>query len=58
MQEFLEVRKRWDPKGVFLNEFLEDEIFQLATPFKAALPVESTSTDDPQFGGAAKPLNP
>lgn len=27
--DFLEVRKRWDPERVFLNEFLEHDLFQL-----------------------------
>jgi hypothetical protein len=29
MEEFLEVRQEWDPKRVFLNRFLEKDIFQL-----------------------------
>ena len=29
MDRFLEVRERWDPQRVFLNRFLENDIFQL-----------------------------
>jgi FAD/FMN-containing dehydrogenase len=29
MDRFLEVRQRWDPERVFLNRFLEEEIFHL-----------------------------
>ena len=29
MDRFLEVRERWDPDRIFLNEFLEERIFQL-----------------------------
>ncbi|MEM7413773.1 MAG: D-arabinono-1,4-lactone oxidase [Myxococcota bacterium] len=29
MDEFLQVRERWDPNRVFLNEFLEKQIFKL-----------------------------
>jgi hypothetical protein len=36
MKDFLEVRERWDPDRVFLNSFLEDEIFQLNGPALAA----------------------
>lgn len=32
MQEFLDVRQRWDPQRVFLNRFLEEEVFQLPRP--------------------------
>jgi L-gulonolactone oxidase len=39
---FLEVRERWDPERVFLNRFLEREVFQLparpAQPTRAAAP--------------------
>jgi L-gulonolactone oxidase len=29
MDDFLRVRERWDPQRVFLNEFLEKQVFQL-----------------------------
>jgi hypothetical protein len=29
MRRFLELREDWDPRRVFLNRFLEDEVFQL-----------------------------
>lgn len=29
MNDFLDVRQRWDPERVFLNDFLEKQIFQL-----------------------------
>src|SRR5262249_43125842 len=32
MEQFLAVREEWDPGRVFLNRFLEEEIFQLAGP--------------------------
>jgi FAD/FMN-containing dehydrogenase len=32
MDEFLRVREEWDPKRVFLNSFLERDVFQLKDP--------------------------
>ena len=29
MVRFLEIREQWDPKRMFLNDFLERDIFQL-----------------------------
>ena len=29
MDDFLEVRERWDPEGIFLNRYLEEDVFQL-----------------------------
>jgi hypothetical protein len=29
MEEFMAVREQMDPDGVFLNDFLRDEVFQL-----------------------------
>lgn len=29
MNDFLDVRQRWDPERVFLNRFLEEDVFQL-----------------------------
>jgi L-gulono-1,4-lactone dehydrogenase len=36
MEQFLDVRERWDPERIFLNRFLEEEIFQLAERSQAA----------------------
>ncbi len=38
MDAFLEVRERWDPERVFLNEFLEEEVFRLDRERPAAEP--------------------
>ena len=32
MDAFLQVRERWDPERLFLNDFLADEVFQLMPP--------------------------
>jgi len=29
MDRFLEIRERWDPDRLFLNDFLERDVFQL-----------------------------
>lgn len=51
MNPFLDVRQRWDPERVFLNRFLEEDIFQLPKGSgKKAQPSESRA---PVLGAAA-----
>jgi hypothetical protein len=44
--DFLAVRDRWDPERVFLNSFLEDEIFQLG-PRRAHAPPPPSDAPSP-----------
>lgn len=51
MNPFLDVRQRWDPERVFMNRFLEEDIFQLPKGSgKKAQPSESRA---PVLGAAA-----
>jgi hypothetical protein len=52
MDRFLEVRQRWDPERVFLNRFLEEEIFHLAAHSR---PTQRQPTDPPASGLGATP---
>jgi L-gulonolactone oxidase len=55
MQRFLAVRQRWDPQRVFLNRFLEEEIFKLAPHSPRPQPQPTQSSASRTAAAAAAP---